>query len=158
MARVKTHFLVKAQSHMQIFRSYYKNALKIAETFYSNSNPLKMQSGAVKLQEPCKILGINAEKGRWFLVAAGLIIMLCLGAIYAYSIIAVPLKKVFEETPPQGYGLSVSSTEMQIPFIVFLLVFAVTMPLSGKYVEKYGPKKMAMLGAFFVGLGWFLAS
>jgi MFS family permease len=110
------------------------------------------------MQESNKIFGINAEHGRWFLVAAGLIIMLCLGAIYAYSIIAVPLKKVFEDAPPQGYGLKVSSTEMQIPFIVFLLVFAVTMPLTGKYVEKYGPKKMAIIGAVFVGLGWFLAS
>lgn len=91
-------------------------------------------------------------------VLAGIIIMLCLGAIYAYSVISVPLKKVFEATPPEGYGLSVTSTEMQIPFIVFLLVFAVTMPLSGKYIEKYGPKKMAMVGAVFVGLGWFLAS
>lgn len=110
------------------------------------------------MQEPKKILGMNLERGRWFLVAAGLIIMLCLGAIYAYSIIAVPLKKVFEASPPQGYGLKVSSTEMQIPFIVFLLVFAVTMPLMGKYVEKHGPKKMAIIGAVFVGLGWFLAS
>ncbi|MEM3463871.1 MAG: OFA family MFS transporter, partial [Candidatus Bathyarchaeia archaeon] len=84
--------------------------------------------------------------------------MLCLGAIYAYSIIAVPLRKLFEAPPPEGYGLKVTSTEMQIPFIVFLLIFALTMPLMGKYIEKYGPKKMSLLGAVFVGLGWFLAS
>ncbi|MEM3641360.1 MAG: OFA family MFS transporter [Candidatus Bathyarchaeia archaeon] len=110
------------------------------------------------MQDTYKILGMKAEKGRWILVASGLIIMLCLGAIYAYSIIAVPLRKLFEATPPEGYGLKVTSTEMQIPFIVFLLVFALTMPLMGKYIEKYGPKKIAFLGAIFVGLGWFLAS
>lgn len=110
------------------------------------------------MEEPYKVLGMKAESGRWVFVIAGIIIMLCLGAIYAYSVISVPLKKVFEAAPPEGYGLSVTSTEMQIPFIVFLLVFAVTMPLSGKYIEKYGPKKMAMVGAVFVGLGWFLAS
>lgn len=110
------------------------------------------------MQETYKILGVKAESGRWFLVVSGLIIMLCLGAIYAYSVIAVPLRKLFEASPPEGYGLKVTSTEMQIPFIVFLLVFAVTMPLMGKYIEKYGPKKMTFIGAIFVGLGWFLAS
>ncbi|MEM3356679.1 MAG: MFS transporter, partial [Candidatus Bathyarchaeia archaeon] len=110
------------------------------------------------MAESYKVLGMKAESGRWVFVIAGIIIMLCLGAIYAYSVISVPLKKVFEAAPPEGYGLSVTSTEMQIPFIVFLLVFAVTMPLSGKYIEKYGPKKIVMVGAVFVGLGWFLAS
>ncbi|MEM2911823.1 MAG: OFA family MFS transporter [Candidatus Bathyarchaeia archaeon] len=105
-----------------------------------------------------KIVSVKAESGRWFLVISGLIIMLCLGSIYAYSVIAVPLKKVFEASPPGGYGLKVTSTEMQIPFIVFLSVFAITMPLMGKYIEKYGPRKVAILGAIFVGLGWFSAS
>jgi len=108
--------------------------------------------------ESHRILGVEAERGRWLLVISGLIIMLCLGAIYAYSVIAVPLRKVFEAPPPEGHGLKVTSTEMQVPFIVFLLVFAVTMPLMGRYIEKYGPRRMAILGAVFVGLGWFLAS
>ncbi|MEM2105037.1 MAG: OFA family MFS transporter [Candidatus Bathyarchaeia archaeon] len=110
------------------------------------------------MQEPARVFGVKAESGRWLFVAAGLMIMFCLGAIYAYSVVAVPLRKVFEASPPNGYGLTVSSTEMQIPFIVFLLVFAVTMPLTGKYIEKYGPRKITLLGAVFVGLGWFLAS
>ena len=108
--------------------------------------------------ESHRILGVEAERGRWLLVISGLIIMLCLGAVYAYSVIAVPLRKVFEAPPPEGRGLKVTSTEMQVPFIVFLLVFAVTMPLMGRYIEKYGPRRMAILGAVFVGLGWFLAS
>jgi MFS family permease len=56
------------------------------------------------------------------------------------------------------YGLNVTATEMQLPFIIFLLVFALTMPIMGKYIEKYGPRKMTWIGAIFVGLGWFLAS
>ncbi|MBS7616255.1 OFA family MFS transporter [Candidatus Bathyarchaeota archaeon] len=110
------------------------------------------------MQESAKVFGVKAESGRWLIVIAGLMTMFCLGAIYAYSVIAVPLRKVFEASPPEGYGLAVTSTEMQIPFIVFLFVFAVTMPLTGKYIEKYGPKKIALVGAVFVGLGWFLAS
>lgn len=108
--------------------------------------------------EALKVFGLKAEAGRWILVIAGLMVMLCLGAIYAYSVISVPLRKVFEAPPPEGYGLKISSTEMQLPFIVFLLFFAVTMPVSGRYIEKYGPRRIALAGASMVGLGWFLAS
>ncbi|MEM0313293.1 MAG: OFA family MFS transporter [Candidatus Bathyarchaeia archaeon] len=108
--------------------------------------------------ENLRVFGLKAEKGRWIIVISGMIIMLCLGAIYAYSIISVPLRKTFEAPPPNGYGLKISSTEMQLPFIVFLLLFAVTMPVTGKYIEKYGPRKVTLAGAFLVGLGWFLAS
>jgi OFA family oxalate/formate antiporter-like MFS transporter len=96
--------------------------------------------------------------GRWIIVTAGFTIMFCLGAIYSYSVISVPLKGIFEAPPPQGYGLKVSSTEMQLPFIVFLLLFALTMPFAGKYIERYGPRKVTLIGALLVGLGWCLAS
>jgi len=98
------------------------------------------------------------EKARWLMVFAGLVIEFCLGAIYSYSVIAVPLKRFFETPPPEGLGLKVSATEMQLPFIVFLLVFALVMPLTGRFIEKYGPRKVSVIGAIFVGLGWFLAS
>lgn len=95
---------------------------------------------------------------RWVYVLSGLIINICLGAIYAYSVIQVPLRKLFETPPPGGFGLKVTATEMQLPFLVFLAVFALTMPLMGKYIDKYGPRKVAMLGGIVTGIGWFLAS
>jgi len=98
------------------------------------------------------------ERSRWLYVISGLIINICLGAIYAYSVIQVPLKKLFEASPPEGFGLKVTATEMQLPFLVFLAVFALTMPIMGKYIDKYGPRKIAVVGGIVVGLGWFLAS
>ncbi|MDH7597058.1 MAG: OFA family MFS transporter [Methanothrix sp.] len=106
------------------------------------------------MSDDVKIMGMKAESGRWILVIAGLLIELCLGAIYAYSIINPPLKKLFTE----NYGLTVSATAMQIPYIVFLLIFALTMPLVGKYIEKLGPRKVGIGGGVLVGLGWILAS
>jgi len=97
-------------------------------------------------------------RSRWLYVISGLIINICLGAIYAYSVIQVPLKKLFEASPPEGFGLKVTATEMQLPFLVFLAVFALTMPIMGKYIDKYGPRKIAVVGGIVVGLGWFLAS
>ena len=101
---------------------------------------------------------MKPEKGRWIFIILGLMIELCLGAIYAYSVFAVPLKKIFEVPPPEGFGLKVTATEMQIPFIVFLLVFAFVMPMMGRYIDRYGPRKVTTIGAIFVGGGWFLAS
>jgi OFA family oxalate/formate antiporter-like MFS transporter len=101
-----------------------------------------------------KLLGMEPEKGRWVLVLAGLIINIALGAIYAYSIIQIPIRKLFETV----YGLKPTATEMQLPFLVFLLIFALTMPLMGRYIEKHGPRKIAILGGIVVGIGWFAAS
>lgn len=106
-----------------------------------------------------KIFGMEPEKGRWIFVVVGMLIQLCLGAIYAYSILSVPLKKLFESPIESGgFGLTVSATTMQIPYIVFLLVFALTMPLIGKYIEKFGPKMMGITGGILTGTGWILAS
>ncbi|MCX8170904.1 MAG: OFA family MFS transporter, partial [Candidatus Bathyarchaeota archaeon] len=105
-----------------------------------------------------RVFGLRAEVGRWGLVAAGLVMMICLGAIYAYSVIRVPVEEIFKSPPPKGYGLKVTSTEMQLPYIVFLLLFALTMPFAGKYIEKYGPRVVALIGALLVSLAWFLAS
>lgn len=106
------------------------------------------------MADDVKILGMPAESGRWILVLIGTIIELCLGSVYAYSILSVPLKKVFTES----FGLNPSAIEMQLPYIVSLALFAFTMPLAGKYIEKMGPRKVGIIGGIIVGLGWILAS
>ena len=111
------------------------------------------------MADDVKILGMPAESGRWLLILIGTLIELCLGAVYAYSILSVPLKKIFTDpVAAGGFGLTVSAIEMQLPYIVSLAMFAVTMPLVGKYIEKMGPRKVGMIGGVVVGLGWILAS
>jgi len=97
---------------------------------------------------------MELERNRWLFIISGFIINLCLGAIYAYSIVAVHIMKFLKDI----YGLNVTATEIQLPFFVLLFIFSFTMPIMGKYIEKYGPRKITWLGAIFVGLGWFLAS
>jgi len=105
------------------------------------------------MAEETKVFGMAAESGRWIFVIAGMIMNFCLGAIYAYSVVRVPL-----ETYYKSLNVGVTATNMLYPFIVFLLVFAITMPLAGPYIGKLGPKKVAMIGGVLTGLGWFLAS
>ncbi|RQW81248.1 MAG: MFS transporter [Methanothrix sp.] len=100
-----------------------------------------------------KVLGMPAESGRWVLVIVGMVIQLCLGAIYAYGVIRVPLTAYYK-----SLGLTASAMDMTWPFIVFLLLFALTMPLAGPYIQKMGPKKVCMAGGALVGIGWIAAS
>ncbi|ABK14306.1 MAG: OFA family MFS transporter [Methanothrix sp.] len=91
--------------------------------------------------------------GRWVLVILGMIINLCLGSVYSWSVFVKPLTDHF-----QAMGQVVSANDVLLPFSIFLAVFAIAMPLSGKYIEKYGPRKVTMVGGVLCGLGWLLAS
>lgn len=95
-----------------------------------------------------KVLGMSATSGRWLFVVLGLIMNVCLGAVYAYSIFLAPVRKNFE----------VSASMANLPFMVFLAFFAVTMFFGGRVMEKTGPRKMGIIGGVIVGLGWLLSS
>lgn len=105
------------------------------------------------MSDDAKVFGMEAETGRWIFVLAGMIMNFCLGAIYAYSVVRIPLEAYYK-----GLAVEVTATNMLYPFIVFLLVFAIVMPLAGPYIVSMGPKKVAMIGGVLVGLGWFSAS
>jgi MFS family permease len=96
----------------------------------------------------------KAGKSRWLIVICGMLINLALGAVFAYSILIVHFKTTFEEL----YGISLSATESQLPFITALFLFSLTMPLMGKYIEKHGPRLIVIIGGILVGLGWFASS
>ncbi len=100
------------------------------------------------------VLGMPPEKGRWILVILGLIINLCLGSVYSWSVFVGPLTVYFTNT----VGQAVTANEILLPFSVFLAFFAIAMPFTGKYIEKYGPRNMTMIGGFLTGLGWLLSS
>jgi len=100
------------------------------------------------MTENVRVLGLMAEKGRWILVALGLVINLCLGTIYSWSVFRKPLEEVFTCT----------ATESGLPYMLFLAFFAILMPIAGKLLEKYGPRIVTILGGVLVGVGWILSS
>jgi MFS family permease len=101
-----------------------------------------------------KVLGMDAEKGRWALIILGMIINLCLGSIYSWSVFVGPLTDHFTK----DLGQAVSASEILLPFSVFLAFFAIAMPFTGKYIEKYGPRNVTIIGGILTGLGWLLSS
>ncbi len=100
------------------------------------------------------LFGMPAERGRWGLVLVGMVINLCLGTIYSWSVFVAPLTSYFQGTT----GQTVTAGEILMPFSVFLAFFAIAMILTGKYIESIGPRRVTIVGGILTGLGWLLAS
>lgn len=90
----------------------------------------------------------NILSNRWFIVVGALIIQLCLGALYSWSVFVNPLKDNYAFT----------TTETQIIFSVALATFAIVMIFAGKWQDKIGPRKVAIIGGVLLGLGYILAN
>jgi MFS family permease len=103
---------------------------------------------------PETIMGMDAENGRWVLVIFGMLINLCLGTIYSWSVFVAPLTSYFTK----DLGQAVTASDVLLPFSVFLAFFAIAMPFTGKYIEQYGPRNVTIVGGILTGLGWLLAS
>lgn len=94
--------------------------------------------------EPKKILD------RRLVVVGALLIQLCLGAIYAWSVFTPYL---IDPAGPFGF----TSTQTQIIFSVSLATFAVVMMLAGRWQARSGPRVVAMTGGALLGAGYILA-
>jgi MFS transporter, OFA family, oxalate/formate antiporter len=103
---------------------------------------------------PETIMGMDAGKGRWALVLIGMLINLCLGTIYSWSVFVAPLTSYFTK----DLGLTVTASDILLPFSVFLAFFSLTMLFAGKYIDRHGPRNVTIIGGILTGLGWLLAS
>ncbi|MDD5083115.1 MAG: OFA family MFS transporter, partial [Dehalococcoidales bacterium] len=94
-----------------------------------------------------RVFGMAAENGRWIFVILGLVVNLCLGAVYSWSVFRKPIEKLF----------SVGAMESSLPFMLFLAFFAVLMPFGGRLLQRFGPKTIGIVGGILVALGWMLS-
>jgi len=90
---------------------------------------------------------------RWLVVAGGILIQLCLGAIYAWSAFTGKLTAAVDAG---GFGFT--KAQSQYPFSLGLVTFAVVMALvAGNWQKKVGPRIVAITGGLMLGLGYVLA-
>ena len=82
---------------------------------------------------------------RWMVVIGAVLIQLCLGAIYAWSVFTKPLVEA-------GW----TKAQTQGVFAAGLATFAVIMVLAGRLMPKLGPRAVAMAGGIVLGLGYIL--
>ncbi len=94
------------------------------------------------------LFGMPAEKGRWLLVPLGIIVLLCLGTVYSWSIFRKSLEAL----------LNINATESLLPFTVLLVVFALLMPIAGFLIDRFGVRLVAAIGGMIAGLGYVLSS
>lgn len=78
----------------------------------------------------------------------GMIMNLCLGAVYSWSIFRKPVESAFDGT---------NSLQSGLPYMLFLFFYSFSMPLGGKVIDRLGPKCAALLGGAIVSCGWFIA-
>lgn len=88
----------------------------------------------------------NLESKRWFLAIAGVVIMLILGTVYAWSVFVKPI------VAAQGWETKV----VQRVFMLIIGVIGVSAAFGGMLVDKKGPKFVAIMGAIFYGGGVLL--
>ncbi len=98
------------------------------------------------MSDDSKVFGMSASAGRWIFVILGMVVNMCLGAVYAYSVFKKPLETLFNS----------SATEGNLPFMIFLAMFALFTFFSGRFIDKMGPRTVMMVGGIVVGLGWIL--
>jgi len=98
------------------------------------------------MSDDSKVFGMSESAGRWIFVILGMVINMCLGAVYAYSVFKKPLETLF----------NASATEGNLPFMIFLAMFALFTFFSGRFIDKMGPRTVMMVGGIVVGLGWIL--
>lgn len=92
-------------------------------------------------------------KNRWLVIVGGILIQLCLGIIYAWSVFTVPLTKALENG---GKGFTASQTAWV--FSIGLFTFSVFMIISGRLMKRnMSTKKLAAIGGILLGLGYILA-
>lgn len=92
-------------------------------------------------------------KQRKLYILSGLIMFLCMGTIYSWSVFRGPLIKELELLT----GNHISATMAQMPYTIFLVFYSFTMPFSGKLIKKIDPRVICIIGSLLVGLAWILA-
>lgn len=90
----------------------------------------------------------SMDVSRWKYIFAAIIINLCLGAVYAFSILISPFEKEF------GW----KRTETTPAFTIALLTFTLSMIPAGKLQDEKGPRITVSIGGFLLSLGMILSS
>jgi OFA family oxalate/formate antiporter-like MFS transporter len=94
------------------------------------------------------MLKLSVYSSRWKYLVIAIIINLCLGAVYAFSILIPPLENSF------GWR----RIETSPAFTIALSTFALSMIPAGRFQDKKGPKLITSIGGLLIGIGMILSS
>lgn len=84
---------------------------------------------------------------RLLFIPLGMIMFICLGAVYSWSVFRKPIESTFE----------IGSAQSGLPYMLFLASYAFLMPLGGYLMTRIHPRMVIMIGGLMVGTGWILS-
>jgi len=84
---------------------------------------------------------------KYLILAAALLMSLCLGSTYSWSAFVEPLKS----------WTGLDQGRIQFPFNLFYIVFPATLVVAGTLYARLGPRRCAVAGGVLFGGGWMLA-
>jgi len=89
----------------------------------------------------------NLESKRWWIAAAAVVIQLCLGTVYAWSVFKMPLMNM------HGWD----GKTVQYTFMLLMLIIGLSAAFGGMLVDKKGPRFVATIGGILFGIGTLIA-
>jgi OFA family oxalate/formate antiporter-like MFS transporter len=96
------------------------------------------------------IVSANPVRGRWLIAAAGVLLQLALGAVYAWSVFSKALQK-----PESAFALS--KAEAALPFSVTIGMIFLGTFIGGRIQDVKGPRIVALTGGVVYSVGVLLA-
>jgi OFA family oxalate/formate antiporter-like MFS transporter len=87
------------------------------------------------------------ESKRWLIAIAAVVIQLCLGTVYAWSVFKNPLMNM------HGWD----GKTVQYTFMLLMLIIGLAAAFGGTLVDKKGPRFVATIGGILFGIGTLIA-
>ncbi|XFA73519.1 OFA family MFS transporter [Thermosynechococcaceae cyanobacterium Okahandja] len=94
------------------------------------------------------LFGLRAQRGRWLLIPIGMVLLLCLGTVYSWSVFRTPL----------AHELQLNATSSLLPYATALVFYATLMPITGYYLRRWGSRAVTVIGGILVTAGYLGAS
>ncbi len=89
----------------------------------------------------------NLESKRWLIAIAAVVIQLCLGTVYAWSVFKIPLMNM------HGWD----GKTVQLTFMILMGIIGLAAAFGGTLVDKKGPRFVATIGGILFGIGTLVA-
>jgi len=87
-------------------------------------------------------------RNRWGIAAAAVVMQICLGAVYAWSVFVKPIVALEHWTLPQ----------VSLSFTINVFFIGIGTVIGGLWMDNAGPRKVATVGGIIYGLGYTLSS
>ncbi|MBY0202752.1 Sugar phosphate permease [Paenibacillus polysaccharolyticus] len=97
---------------------------------------------------------MELTKKRWIILIASCFINLCIGSIYAWSVFAAPMAAYLSGLT----GRTLTPGDLAIAFTICNSVGPITMISGGWINDRFGPKKVILVGGILFGGGMILSS